>query len=237
MAGPFEKYFYHGSQAIYLTTFSVIMSDLKVNSERGLVQIPNSTAMGRRNNINKQQSSNSLPYATISMGNSFEIDKTATSSARNQMSSENARSKNRLPIILPIEFNVRTKKPGEMYQIIEQIYGNFYPSLDCVIKDNNTHQQDQSIKFKILSHDVQDNWEGDGTEPVHYDGTFNFEVYGYLYGYDYWVKGRDGQDVDPNKIMTIIIDRGLSMDIHWSDLPEWFRLDKDGVHHPGDTNE
>lgn len=238
MAGPFEKYYYHESLQRYLMLFSVIVSDLKVDTERGLVQVPNSTSLGRRNNINRQQSSNSLPYATIVLGSSFEVDKSATSSKQNQLITENARAKNRLPVIIPLEYNVRTKKYGEAMQIVEQFYGNFYPSMDCAIEDNNTLKQRQNIKIKLLSHDIQDNWEGDGTEPLHYDLSMNFELYGYLYGYDYWVKGRDGDGEDPNKIMTVIIDRGLTMDIHWSDLPEWFRVDKDGTHYPtGDTNE
>jgi len=234
MAGPLSKYYYHGSLHNYLMLFSTIMSEMKVKTERGLVQVPVSVAVGRRSNLNKQQGSNALPFATMMFGDSFEVDKSSTSNKGNQLVSDNARSKNRLPIIIPLEYNVRTKKYGEMMQIVEQIYGSFFPALDCRIVDNNTHQQNQNIKIKLTGHTVIDNWEGEGTEPTHFDGSFNFELYGFLYGYDYWVKGDGDDEEDPNRIKQVIIERGLSMDIHWSELPEWFRVDKDGVHHPED---
>lgn len=230
MTGPLIKHFYNGSIEIYLNMFSAVMSRLKVDTERGLMEIPLSMSRGYRNSLNKQQNTNTLPFATYVDGN-FQIDKSATSNKNNRMVTETARAANRIPIIVPLEYNVRTKKYGEMLQIIEQIYSVFYPSLDGIIKDNVSLNQDQTVKIQLVDHNVTDNWEGDGTEPLSYDCTFNFNLYGSLYGYNYWVKG-DGSEEDPTLIKEVIIERGLSMSVMWPDLEWWFTVDKDGTRYP-----
>ncbi|AVO22977.1 proximal tail sheath stabilization protein [Erwinia phage vB_EamM-Bue1] len=234
MSGPFNKHFYNGTQELYLALFSTIMAELKIDTERGLMQVPLATAIGRRNNLNRQQGSNTLPFATIMYGSSFEIDKSVTTNRNNQLVTPTARSANRLPVIFPMTYNVRCKKYGEMMQIVEQIYAAFYPSLDCRIRDSQSLQHEQGVHFKITGHNIDDNWEGEGVEPQHIDAEFTFEFHGYLYGRDFWTKG-EGSDVDPTLIKEVIIELGQDMQMHWSDLPEWFRVDKDGVHHPEDS--
>ncbi|AJQ20820.1 tail completion protein [Salmonella phage vB_SentM_Phi_10] len=232
MARPFEKYFYHESLLKYIHVFNAIMSDLKVKTERGLMEIPLHMAIGRRNDLNRNVPANMLPFATMSFGQ-FEINKQVTKSYHNQISTATARSKQRIPIIIDFEYNIRTKKLVEMLQVLEQIYSVFTPSIDCQIKDNDTLSQDQNVKIILTSHTISDNWEGDATESPHIDCTFNFQLHGHIYGEDYWVDDGSGGG-DPNVIKEIIIEMSNDLNMPWSELPEWFRVDKDGIHHPED---
>lgn len=228
---PFEKYFYHESLYNYISLFSTIMGDMKVKTERGIMQIPLHMAIGRRNDLNRNVPTNSLPFATMSFGN-FTINKQVTKNQHISISSDSARSRQRVPIIMEFEYNVRTKKMNEMLQILEQIYSVFAVSVDCIIKDNNTLKQSQNIKLKLTGHQLSDNWEGDGEDSVHVDGAFTFEMHGFIYGDDFWVD--DGSGSKDVGIDTIIIEMSNDMKTPWSELPEWFRVDKDGVHHPGE---
>lgn len=238
MAVPFEKYVYRGSLFRYLELFSVIMSRLQIDCERGLVQVPITAAVGRRNDLNRNQPVNSLPVATYMLGESFEINKAVTSSYKNRLSSEHATSVQRIPIILPVEYNLKTKKYGDMLQAIEQIYSTFTPSIDVTMEDARTLKQEQNIKIKLLNHSVIDNWENDGVTPIWYGGSFQFEIHGFIYGYDFWNDtdgGEGGGDpTNPHVIKEVIVQLSTDMNTPWQDLDEWFRVDKDGVHHPGD---
>ena len=231
MAKPFEKYFYHESLLNYIHLFSTIMSDLKINTERGIMKVPLHMAIGRRNDLNRNVPSNMLPFATMSFGQ-FEINKQVTKSYRNRQSTQTAGAKQRIPIIIDFEYNIRTKKLIEMLQVLEQIYSVFTPSIDCVIKDNDTLEQDQNVKLQLMSHQMSDNWEGDAAESPHIDCGFMFQVHGFIYGEDYWVDG-SGQGGDEG-IKEVIINMSNDLKMPWSELPEWFRVDKDGIHHPGD---
>lgn len=228
---PFEKYFYHASLLKYIHLFNAIMSDLKIETERGLMEVPLHMAIGRRNDLNRNIPANSLPFATMSFGQ-FEINKQVTKSQRVTQSTETARSKQRIPVIINFEYNIRTKKLLEALQVLEQIYSVFTPSVDCVIKDNETLQQDQAVKIKLTGHTISDNWEGDAAESPHIDCAFTFDVYGFIYGEDYWVD--DGSGQSDNTIKEIIIEMSNDMKMPWSELPTWFTVDKDGVHHPGE---
>ena len=83
MARPFEKYFYHESFLKYIDLFATIMSDLKVDTERGLMEVPLHMAIGRRNDLNRNVPSNMLPFATFSFGQ-FEPNKSVTKSFHNR---------------------------------------------------------------------------------------------------------------------------------------------------------
>ncbi|EJS6251376.1 tail completion protein [Escherichia phage AV101] len=231
MARPFENYFYHDSLMKYINLFATIMSDLKVNTERGLMEVPLHMAIGRRNDLNRNVPSNMLPFATFSFGQ-FEINKQVTKTYHNRQSTPTAGAKQRIPLIIDFEYNIRTKKLVEMLQVLEQVYSVFTPSLDCGIKDNDTLQQDQKIKIQLISHQMSDNWEGDASDSPHVDCSFMFQLSGFIYGYDYWVDNGGGGD--PNGIKEIIIEMSNDLKTPWTELPEWFRVDKDGVHHPGD---
>lgn len=233
MSRPFQKYFYHESLKKYIDVFATIMSDLQVKTERGLMEVPLHMANGRRNDLNRNVASNMLPFATFDMGN-FTINKNVTKNQHITQRTNTAESKQRIPIIIEFEYNIRTKKMNEMLQVVEQIYSVFTPSVDCVIKDNETLQQDQNIKIKLISHQLMDNWEGDASESPHIDGVFNFELHGFIYGYDYWVD--DGSGGDDRGIKTIIIEMSNDMKTPWSELPVWFTVDKDGTHHPGEED-
>lgn len=228
---PFEKYFYHESLYNYISLFAIIMSDMKVDTERGMMEIPLHMAIGRRNDLNRNVPANALPFATFSFGN-FTINKQVTKNQHVSISNDNAVSHQRVPIIIEFEYSVRTKKLNEMLQILEQIYSVFAVSVDCVIRDNNTLKQSQNIKLKLTGHSIADNWEGDASESPHVDCTFNFELHGFIYGDDFWVN--DGTGGSKIGIETIIIEMSNDMKTPWSELPEWFRVDKDGVHHPGE---
>lgn len=232
MARPFKKYFYHASLLKYIHVFNTIMSDLQVDTERGLMEIPLHMAIGRRNDLNRNVPANSLPFATMSFGQ-FEINKQVTKSYHNQIATDTARAKQRIPVIIDFEYNVRTKKLNEMIQILEQIYSVFTPSIDCVINDNETLKQDQNVKIQLINHSMSDNWEGDASVSPHVDCLFNFQLYGSIYGYDYWVDDGSGSG-DGSVIKEIIIEMSSDMNTPWHQLPEWFRVDKDGVHHPED---
>lgn len=234
MATPFEKYFYHGSLHAYNSLFTLIMGDLKIKTERGLMAIPLSMANGRRNDLNKNQPSNVIPFATTAFG-AITINKQATTSYQMKQATVTARAKQRIPIILEMEYNVRTKKLGEMLQVIEQIYSVFTPSIDVILEDNDSLRQSQNIKIKLMSHQLQDSWEGDGTSPVHVDCGFNFEVHGFIYGRDLWVSGGNPPDPDGPLINEVIIKMSPDMDTPWTQLTDWFTVDEDGVHHPGDA--
>lgn len=231
MARPFKNYFYHESLLKYIHLFSTIMSDLKVNTERGVMQVPLHMAIGRRNDLNRNVPVNALPFATFSFGN-FEINKQVTKSYNIGQATQTAGARQRIPIIIDFEYNIRTKKLVEMLQVLEQIYSVFTPSVDCVIKDNDTLKQDQNVKLQLMSHQLIDNWEGDASESPHLDCTFMFQVHGFIYGEDYWVD-KDGQGGDTG-IKEVIIDMSNDLKMPWTELPEWFRVDKDGIHHPGD---
>lgn len=231
MAKPFEKYFYHESLLKYIHLFSTIMSDLKINTERGIMKVPLHMAIGRRNDLNRNVPSNMLPFATMSFGQ-FEINKQVTKSYHNRQSTQTAGAKQRIPIIIDFEYNIRTKKLIEMLQVLEQVYSVFTPSIDCVIKDNDTLKQDQNVKIQLMSHQMSDNWEGDASESPHIDCGFMFQVHGFIYGEDYWVDG-SGQGGDQG-IKEVIVNMSNDLKMPWSELPEWFRVDKDGIHHPGD---
>lgn len=231
MAKPFEKYFYHESLKKYIDLFAVIMSDLKVNTERGLMEVPLHMATGRRNDLNRNVPSNMLPFATFSFGQ-FEVNKQVTKTYHNRQTTGTAGAKQRIPIIIDFEYNIRTKKMIEMLQVLEQIYSVYLPSIDCVIKDNDTLQQDQNVKIMLMNHQMSDNWEGDATDSPHIDCTFMFQIHGFIYGYDYWVDNGGGGD--PNGIKEVIIELSNDLKTPWTELPEWFRVDENGVHHPGD---
>ncbi|AFX93517.1 proximal tail sheath stabilization [Serratia phage phiMAM1] len=239
MAAPFEKYVYRGSIFRYLELFSVVMSRLKIDTERGLMQVPITAAVGRRNDLNRNQPVNALPVATYMLGDSFEINKAITSSYKNRLTSDHAVSIQRIPIILPVEYNLKTKKYGDALQAIEQIYTTFTPSLDVTMEDAKTLKQEQNIKIRLLSHSVIDNWENDGVTPIWYGTTFNFEIHGFIYGYDFWNDtdgGEGGGDPNnPHVIKEVIVKLSTDMNTPWQDLDEWFRVDKEGVHHPGDA--
>lgn len=231
MAKPFGKYFYHESLKKYIDLFAIIMSDLKVDTERGLMEVPLHMAIGRRNDLNRNVPSNMLPFATFSFGQ-FDINKQVTKAYHNRQTTATAGAKQRIPIIIDFEYNIRTKKLIEMLQVLEQIYSVFTPSIDCMIKDNETLKQDQNVKIMLMSHQMSDNWEGDASDSPHVDCSFAFQVHGFIYGYDYWVDG-GGQGGDEG-IKEIIIEMSNDLKTPWTELPEWFRVDKDGVHHPGD---
>lgn len=240
-AVPFEKFVYRGSLNRYLELFSIIMSKLKIDTERGLLEVPMSAAIGRRNDLNKNQAITTLPFATYMLGDSFEINKAITASYKNRISTSHALSVQRIPIILPLEYNIKTKKYSEMLQAVEQIYSAFTPSIDVIIEDAITLKQEQNVKLKLLSHNIIDNWENDGVTPTWCGGTFNFELHGFIYGYDFWNDtngGEGGGDPSnpPGVIKEIIIQLSTDMNKPWQDLEEWFRVDKDGVHHPGDKS-
>lgn len=236
MAYPFEKYVYRGSLFRYLELFSVIMSRLKIYTERGLMEVPITAAVGRRNDLNRNQPVNSLPVATYMLGDSFEVNKAISASYKNRLSSAHATSIQRIPVILPLEYNLKTKKYGDMLQAIEQIYSTFIPSIDVTMEDAKTLKQEQNIKIRLLSHNVVDNWENDGVTPIWYGCTFMFELHGFIYGYDFWNDtdgGEGGGDPsNPHVINEIIVQLSTDMKTPWQDLEEWFRVDKDGVHHP-----
>lgn len=232
MAKPFETYFYHGSLLKYIHLFSAIMSKLKVKTERGLMEVPVHMAIGRRNDLNRNVPANMLPFATTSFG-AFEINKQVTKSFHNRQSTVTAGAKQRIPIIIDFEYNIRTKKLAEMLQVLEQMYSVFTPSLDCVIKDNETLQQDQNVKLQLMSHQLTDNWEGEADDSPHVDCGFTFQLHGFIYGEDYWVDDGSGSGADQG-IKTVIIEMSNDMKTPWSELPEWFRVDKDGIHHPED---
>lgn len=231
MAKPFQTYFYHESLLKYIHLFATIMSDLKVNTERGLMEVPLHMAAGRRNDLNRNVPTNMLPFATFDMGQ-FEINKQITKSYHQRQTTATAGSKQRIPIIIDFEYSIRTKKLVEMLQVLEQVYSVFTPSIDCVIKDNETLQQDQVVKIQLMSHQMSDNWEGDASESPHTDCEFSFQLHGFIYGYDYWVDNGGGGD--DHGIKEIIIEMSNDLKTPWTELPEWFRVDKDGVHHPGD---
>lgn len=231
MARPFKNYFYHESLLKYIHLFSTIMSDLKVNTERGIMQVPLHMAVGRRNDLNRNVPVNALPFATFSFGN-FEINKQVTKSYNNSQATQTAGARQRIPIIIDFEYNIRTKKLVEMLQVLEQIYSVFTPSVDCVIKDNDTLKQDQNVKLQLVSHQMSDNWEGDASESPHIDCVFMFQLHGFIYGEDYWVDD-DGQGGGKG-IKEVIIHMSNDLKMPWTELPEWFRVNKNGIHHPGD---
>lgn len=232
MARPFENYFYHGSLLVYIKAFSTIMSDLQVRTERGLMKVPLSMAIGRRNDLNRNVPANTLPFATSSFGQ-FEINKQVTKSYQMKQSTDTARSKQRIPITIQFEYNIRTKKLNEMLQVLEQMYSVFTPSLNCVIKDNEALKQDQTITMKLTGHTMSDNWEGDASESPHIDCNFTFELFGFIYGWDYWVDDGSGTGKDDG-IKEVIIQMSTDLKTVWSELPLWFTVDKDGVHYPED---
>ncbi|AUG87760.1 tail sheath stabilizer [Klebsiella phage Menlow] len=229
---PFQNYFYHGSLLKYIHVFNAIMSDVQVKTERGLMKVPLHMAIGRRNDLNRNTPANALPFATMSFGQ-FEINKQVTNSYHNKLATNTATSKQRIPIIIDFEYNVRTKKMNEMLQILEQIYSVYTPSIDCQIKDNETLKQDQVVKIQLVSHTMSDNWEGDAAESPHVDCNFMFQLHGAIYGWDYWVDDGSGTG-DPNVIKEIIIEMSTDLNTPWTELPLWFTVDKDGVHHPED---
>lgn len=231
MATPFQKYVYHGSLLNYLHLFNTIMSRVQVKTERGLMQIPITMTAGRRNDLNRNVPANSLPVATMSMTD-LSINKQITGNYQNNLMTSNSIGRQRIPIILNLTYNVRTKKMYEMLQVVEQILLVFTPSLNCSIKDNDTLMQDQVIKIQLEGQSITDNWEGEGTESNHTDGEFSFSLHGFVYGEDIWVKDPNGGGQNAPVIEEIVIERGVDMRTPWTELDPWFTVDKDGVHHP-----
>lgn len=232
MARPFQKYSYHGSLLVYIHAFTTVMSDLQVNTERGLMKIPVTMAIGRRNDLNRNVPANTLPFATTSFGQ-FDINKQVTKSYHLKQATGTARSKQRIPIVIQMEYNVRTKKLNEMLQVLEQMYSVFTPSLNFTLKDNETLKQDQTVLVKLTGHTLSDNWEGDASESVHVDCAFTFDLHGFIYGYDYWVDDGSGTG-DDGGIKEVIINMSTDLKTVWSELPLWFTVDKDGTHYPED---
>lgn len=232
MARPFEKYFYHGSLLKYIHAFNAIMSDVQVETERGLMKVPLHMAIGRRNDLNRNVPANVLPFATMSFGQ-FERNTQVTKSFHLNQRTDTAKSKQRLPLIIQFEYNIRTKKMNEMIQVLEQIYSVFTPSLNFVIQDNETLKQDQTILVKLTGHTLSDNWEGGAEDSPHIDCNFTFELHGFIYGWDYWVDDGSGSG-DDQGIKEVIINMSTDLKTVWSELPLWFWVDKDGTHYPED---
>lgn len=231
---PLDNFFYNQSLERYASLFSIVLSRLKIMSEGKYKVIPLNPASGRRFDQKNKTSNNHLPAATFTLTGDFEINKSVTNTMQNKLKTSNAVSKNRLPIVIPMEYNVRCKKRYEIFQILEQLYVSFYPSMDCRVTDNLSLQQDQNVKIKILSHQVSDNFEGEGEEQEFYECNVQFEVHGYLYGYNSWVKDPDGggdDDKPAGVIETVIVQTSDDLKRHWSELDPWFYVDKDGTHH------
>lgn len=227
MAQPFEKFYYNGDVERYIRLMVAVMSRIKINSERGLTEVPLTVGMGRRNDMNRGQASNLLPMGVLVIGEDVTVDKTQTTHHRLTLRADvgGATQRNRIPIVLPFSYYVKTKKASEAFQIQEQILGEFTPSLDCRVVDNEGLEVYQNIKMKLMTMTITDNWENDGVTPLSSESTYNFELYGYIYRNG----DTDGSGLD-TEIKEIIVDLGTDMDIPWTDLKPWFTVDVDGVH-------
>lgn len=226
---PFEKHYYNGDIKRYIFLLDSILSRIQIKTERGLVEIPMSTSMGRRNDVNRGQPTNIAPVGILSIGSTIEIDKTQTTSHRNNIQSGTNGSVQRasIPITIPFDYQLKTKKLDEALQVFEQIIGWFTPSLDCRVVDNNGLELYRNVKIKLISHSITDNWEGDGNTALEVNSIYNFELHGHMY------RDADGDGTGNNGgIQEIIIQLGQgSMGIPWDHLDPWFEVDKDGIHH------
>ncbi len=231
---PVENYYYNMSFEKYAALFSIIHSKLKIMSEGKMVQIPLLPLSGRRFKTKNKTAQNQLPMATFLLSGDCEVDKSSTKSRNLKVKTDTGILKNGIPVIIPVEYNVRCKNRTQIWQIIEQLYGAFYPSADCRIKDNDSLLQDQNVKIKILSHQVLDNYEGDGTELECVDATFNFEIHGNIYGYPFWTKKNDDDGTEEGKVKGVIeevvVELSTDLKKEWFELEHWFTVDKDGTH-------
>ncbi|QZI90459.1 hypothetical protein MYOV003v1_p0135 [Vibrio phage 207E48.1] len=182
--GLFTKHFYHKTTRTYTAVLTAIMSELQVNTENKLVQIPITPLGGTRDKPDGISPTNGVyPRGTLAfVGYVPEDERQLSNNQHRHRTSDNTSTQlMRMPMGYQFRVAYRFKKADEAYQVIEQVVPAFSPSLDFRWEDNADLGNHQNLKVKLDSFEIDDNWEGDSEEPDYHDVSFTFTLSGHLY--------------------------------------------------------
>ncbi|CAM0001282.1 tail sheath stabilizer [Vibrio phage K469] len=180
----FKKHYYHKTTRSYGAVLMAIFSDLKVDTEGKLVEIPITPLTGIRDKSDGQSPTNGVyPRGTLGFESYVTDDERQLNNNQHRLRNEDMDKSQLMRVPMGYQFKVsyRFKKADEAYQVVEQVVPAFQPSLDFKWKDNNDLSNTQNVKVKLDSFEIEDNWEGSGDEPDYHDVTFIVTMSGYMY--------------------------------------------------------
>jgi len=193
MPGPLETSYYNKRIIRYSRVLGGILSDLQVFTEGKTVRVPMEYLGGLRDQSLPTYQAGTLPVATLKFSG-FEVDPEKVLNRNIKVNYSGAIQRQRVPVLLDYEFCIRTKKQTEMFQIIEQILGEFYPTFDVLVSNSDLNDIKENLKIIPSSYDFADSFEGTGDEPNFYDLTFMFRIQG-AYFYSRTLNDGDGGGV------------------------------------------
>ncbi|CAL9978823.1 tail sheath stabilizer [Vibrio phage D528] len=196
----FKNHYYHRTTRTYAAVLFSIFSELKIKTENKVVEIPLTPLSGNRGKPEGQSPTNGVyPRGTIGFIGYVPDDSRQLNNNGGMVRSKDHKNSQvmRMPMGYQFKLSYRFKKSDDAYQVVEQVVPAFTPSLDFKWVDNKDLDNEQNVKVKLDSFDIDDNWEGAGEEPDYYDVTFTLTLNGHMYRHT-----RSGD----SEIKTVVID-------------------------------
>lgn len=206
-----ENHFYHKTISLYTAIFGNCFTDIKVvRSDGKEIKVPISYAAKQKYNVRNEE--NEDPDLVRFMKRTPRMSFRLTSWQRDSVRVKNKMHQltnihsvgldgthkvqyNRVPYIFTFSLDITTKYLDDMLQIFEQLAVSFNPSIQVVVKDNPSLDDQSAITITMNDSAMEDSFEGIYETGREITCTLNFTLEGYLY-----MPTRDG-----NIIKTVYI--------------------------------
>lgn len=191
-----DTHFYHKTISLYTAVFGNCFNDLKVARDNSFIKVPIAYAAQQKYNVRNEQDPDPglVRFMKSTPRMSFRLVGWQRDPARSKnkhlqlmnihkvgATGEHKVQYNRVPYTFNFALDITTKYMDDMLQLFEQIAVVFNPSIQVVVKDNPTLDDDSAITITMSDSQMEDSFEGVYETGREITCTFNFTLEGYLY--------------------------------------------------------